>query len=852
MANDAKPAGFVVTPSVGATAVIGVGLESANDSPDRDVKEFTLEGSNDDGVTNFTGGNWSVITHVSNIVSNNTRYAWSYYYFENSTTYTHYRWTVLHTQGPSGCCMQIAEVQLLAITSQADCTKAAFVSRPSDTPALLGSPAQFFVEVNGPWPLQWMVNGAPVPGATKTSFSSDPLTTTVVTNLYSVAIVGCQTSAPVHAVIFTPSTVTSIGVQFAGSGANGTPEYMYSNDIAGVQLQSYWNVAIGGGGSIGDPNNPTTDVTNALGNTDFLTDSSGNTNEITFTYATSGTWGAGTDITEPTGRMLDGITGPTGPSSPQVYTFGNVPPGTTNAILVYSIAPPAQVGGRASYGITNTANGTAGPLTYMTVYSSDQYKQAPGFYRSTSTSATSPAAGDFVRFDGVTPDANSNITVVVTALDSETRNYGVNAIQLVLNAPNPGAPPQITQNLQPVIGPTNGTVTLTVGATGTGLTYQWRKDGVPLQNGGNINGATTATLTISSLNASDVGIYTVAIFSPAGSTVSAGASVNVSAYNIKDALAGYWKLDETSGTNAANSAAGGQPAVLFAQNTPNWVAGKVGNGYSFDGTSFMFVTNYPKASAGISASAWVNLGGNAPGANEAIIQNAEPSLYTQGGNGVHVIGAFEMTMVYDVNTGNEYPEAGVGVAGSVFTVTGTTPIPVSGWHQVAFTADGAQVRIFVDGQLAGLTPYSGNIANPDINYLSIGARLNADTNSVVGASPNPGEYNSSPGGAADAGFATFSLDELAVWDRALPPSEITALYTAGNSGKALDTIALTPPATSGTLHASISGGQITVTWTSGTLQSAVSPIGPWTDVSNATGGTFTEAAASGAKFYRTR
>src|SRR5439155_19761859 len=35
-ANDAKPSGFVVTPSIGATAVIGLSMESANDAPDRD------------------------------------------------------------------------------------------------------------------------------------------------------------------------------------------------------------------------------------------------------------------------------------------------------------------------------------------------------------------------------------------------------------------------------------------------------------------------------------------------------------------------------------------------------------------------------------------------------------------------------------------------------------------------------------------------------------------------------------------------------------------------------------------------------------------------------------------------
>ncbi len=41
-------------------------------------------------------------------------------------------------------------------------------------------------------------------------------------------------------------------------------------------------------------------------------------------------------------------------------------------------------------------------------------------------------------------------------------------------------------------------------ATGTGLTYQWRKGTVNLINGGNISGATTATLTINPVNNSDV------------------------------------------------------------------------------------------------------------------------------------------------------------------------------------------------------------------------------------------------------------------------------------------------------------------------------------------------------------
>ena len=309
MANDPSPAGFAVTPSVGSTVIIGLAMETANDGPERDPHHVTVEGSNDDSITNFSGGNWTLIADIDNIQNVTNRYFWSYFYFENSTSYKNYRWTVITTAITNTCCMQVAEVQLLAITSSADCTKAAFVSSPSDTPALLGSPAEFFTTVNGPWPLQWYMNGVPAPGASKTTFYTDPLDAFVATNLYSVAIVGCQTSAPVHALVFTPSSTESIGFQFAGSGANGAPEYMLTNDIAGVQMQAYWNIATNGGGSTGD----------GINVPDVTIDSSNNPTAVTFTFQTSGTWGAGTDITEPSGRLLDGITGTTAASHADLH-----------------------------------------------------------------------------------------------------------------------------------------------------------------------------------------------------------------------------------------------------------------------------------------------------------------------------------------------------------------------------------------------------------------------------------------------------------------------------------------------------------------------------------------------------
>ncbi|HBG71679.1 MAG: hypothetical protein A2W93_06790 [Bacteroidetes bacterium GWF2_43_63] len=70
-------------------------------------------------------------------------------------------------------------------------------------------------------------------------------------------------------------------------------------------------------------------------------------------------------------------------------------------------------------------------------------------------------------------------------------------------------------------------ITLTVGASGGSLTYQWKKNNVNISNGGNISGATSAALQILNVSASDFGTYTCAVTGTCGSVTSSGAIVNV-------------------------------------------------------------------------------------------------------------------------------------------------------------------------------------------------------------------------------------------------------------------------------------------------------------------------------------
>ena len=131
--------------------------------------------------------------------------------------------------------------------------------------------------------------------------------------------------------------------------------------------------------------------------------------------------------------------------------------------------------------------------------------------------------------------------------------------------------PAIT--VQPVATQTacTGTnVSFSVTATGTGLTYQWRKNGVNLLNGGQLNGtvvsgATTNTLTLSIVSATDAANYTVVVSGscPPAVTSAAGALVIATAPTITTQPA---NVTACLGSTATFSVvAAGSPAPTFYQ-----------------------------------------------------------------------------------------------------------------------------------------------------------------------------------------------------------------------------------------------------------------------------------------------
>lgn len=90
------------------------------------------------------------------------------------------------------------------------------------------------------------------------------------------------------------------------------------------------------------------------------------------------------------------------------------------------------------------------------------------------------------------------------------------------------AAPVITSQPQNQSVAAGGTATFSVVATGSPApSYQWRKNGVNLSNGGNVSGATSATLTLTNAQSSDAATYTVYVSNSMGSVTSNGATLTI-------------------------------------------------------------------------------------------------------------------------------------------------------------------------------------------------------------------------------------------------------------------------------------------------------------------------------------
>jgi len=377
------------------------------------------------------------------------------------------------------------------------------VSQPTNLTTFTGATANFTVTATGTVPLHYLwqmdgtnlVNGGQISGATTGTLKFSNVQTNNTGTTFNVIITNSAGSVTSSIVVLTVTNVPPMitlqpADQAAGLGFNVT----FMVQATGTSPLSYqWQM---------DGTNLVDDGVKFIGST---------SNMLTISDV---------QLTNIAGSVT---------SSNAVLTLTNVPP-------LITLQPTNQTAG-AGLKVTFVvlATGTT-PLSYQWQMDGMNLEDGGQFEGATSNILT---ISDLQLTNGGT------YTVTVTNVIGSVTSS--NAVLSLTNVP-----PAIT------LQPTNQTasvgsdVTFVVLATGTSpLIYQWQMDGTNLEDGGPFNGAVSNVLTISDVQLTNGGTYTVVVTNIAGSVISSNAVLTVGSLGFANIVAagdGSFVLSGIGGT----------------------------------------------------------------------------------------------------------------------------------------------------------------------------------------------------------------------------------------------------------------------------------------------------------------
>ncbi|MGB3073369.1 MAG: LamG domain-containing protein, partial [Candidatus Moraniibacteriota bacterium] len=177
---------------------------------------------------------------------------------------------------------------------------------------------------------------------------------------------------------------------------------------------------------------------------------------------------------------------------------------------------------------------------------------------------------------------------------------------------------------------------------------------------------------------------------------------------LDSGLAGYWKLDENTGTSAGDASTGGHTGTLTGG--PTWTTGRIGSAVNFEGVNDEIgVSDEPALDFGVgeafSYAGWFNL--SAVDGNEPLVMKSANDVSQGYGLFIHTTDLFNIMLNDATDDCSDYVDLNT-------TLTGA-------WHHYVWSVDTSHIsRLYVDGTLRLTTDcsVSGDLSNAD--DLSLG------------------------------------------------------------------------------------------------------------------------------------
>ena len=305
------------------------------------------------------------------------------------------------------------------------------------------------------------------------------------------------------------------------------------------------------------------------------------------------------------------------------------------------------------------------------------------------------------------------------------------------------------------------------------FTYQWRANGVPLVNSAHIAGANSATLWVTNVGTADAVSYDVVVDNVAHSPVTS-VPVTLAVVTLPTPLTGYeatlqasnplhyWRFNEASGSPYAYDYWGGNIAT---------------NDSATAGAEGPRPPDFPGFEANNSANSYDGFTSATEtglvGVNNNLTQFTIAGWFNSPGSEPLRVGLFGQNDVTEFGFHGQDPYSATGISQlGIYTPGGgaaylsQTNITPNQWYFTAAVGDGNSINLYLitTNGSGGFQAVQATTVAPTTNYGASAYAFNIGGGGILDAASN---------------YFTGTIDEVALWHRALSGSELSSLFAAG-------------------------------------------------------------------------